>query len=45
MSVRKYKMIPLNSYDKNDIFPLTYLNGGGHTKTFDRDILELDIKE
>lgn len=28
---------------KDDIYPLAYLNGGGHTETFDRDILELDI--
>ncbi|PLY08351.1 MAG: hypothetical protein C0625_01830 [Arcobacter sp.] len=27
---------------KADIFPLAYLNGGGHTETFDRDILGLD---
>lgn len=27
---------------KDDIFPLAYLNNGGHTETFDRDILELD---
>ena len=27
---------------KDDIFPLAYLNDGGHTETFDRDILELD---
>lgn len=27
---------------KESIFPLAYLNGGGHTEIFDRDILELD---
>ena len=26
----------------DDVFPLAYLNGGGQTETFDRDILELD---
>ncbi len=26
----------------DDIFPLAYLNGGGHTETFDRDVLDLD---
>ncbi len=27
---------------KKDIFPLAYLNNGGHTETFDKDILDLD---
>ena len=28
---------------KDYIFPLAYLNGGGHTETFDKDILQLDV--
>ena len=27
---------------KENIFPLAYLNGGGHTETFDKDVLDLD---
>lgn len=27
---------------KDAIFPLAYLNGGGHTETFDKDVLGLD---
>lgn len=27
---------------KGDIFPLAFLNNGGHTETFDKDILKLD---
>jgi len=29
---------------KDDVFPLKYFNEGGHTEIFDKDILELDIK-